>query len=123
MTVETVPDAGGAGVRLLRARGELDIVGATDLLGRVPELIDGASGVVLDLGPVTFLDSAGIRLVDRFARECGRRGLPFVAVAPPGGTPRRVLEIVGFGPPLVVDELVEALTLASQPGDAGRSVV
>jgi len=46
-----------------------------------------------------------------------------VAVAPPGGTPRRVLEIVGFGPPLVVDELVEALTLASQPGDAGRSVV
>jgi anti-anti-sigma factor len=123
MTLETVPGGGEAGVRVLRAGGELDIVGATDLLGRVVDLIEGASGVVLDLRPVTFLDSAGVRLVDRFARECGHRGVAFVAVAPLGGAPRRVLEIVGFGPPLVVDELEAALTSAARQGDAGQSAV
>src|SRR4051812_28795320 len=115
MTVETVAD-GTSGVRVLRARGELDIAAVPDLLGRVPELVEGADAVVLDLGPVTFLDSAGTRLVDRFARECGRRGAGFVAVAPPHRAARRVLDIVGFGPPLVADELSDAVIfLASRP--------
>jgi anti-anti-sigma factor len=117
MTVETVSDGGAAGVRLLRAAGELDVAGASALLECAGELVEGAAGVVLDLGPVSFLDSAGIRLVDRFARECGRRGIAFVAVAPAGGAPRRVLEIVGFGPPLVVDDLSVALAAVSpDPG-------
>jgi anti-anti-sigma factor len=112
MTVETVGD-GAAGVRVLRASGELDIAVAPELAARVPELVEGAAGVVLDLGPVTFLDSAGVRLVDRFARECARQDIRFVAVAPPHGRPRRVLEIVGFGPPLVVDELSAAVAAVS----------
>ena len=115
MTVETVPD-GPRGVRVLRASGELDIAVAPDLQARVPELVEGAAGVVLDLRPVTFLDSAGVRLVDRFAHECGRRDVAFVAVAPPRGAARRVLEIVGFGPPLVVDELSVAIASASPRG-------
>jgi hypothetical protein len=36
-----------------------------------------------------------------------------VAVAPPRGAARRILEIVGFGPPLVVDELSVAIASAS----------
>jgi anti-anti-sigma factor len=112
MTLETVLDGPG-GVRVLRATGELDIAVAPDLLVRVPELIEGAAGVVLDLRRVTFLDSAGVRLVDRFARECRRREVGFVAVAPPRGAARRILEIVGFGPPLVVDELSVAIASAS----------
>jgi anti-sigma B factor antagonist len=112
MTVETVGD-GPAGVRVLRASGELDIAVEPELVARVAELIEGAAGVVLDLTPVTFMDSAGIRLVDRFARECARRDVRFVAVAPAHGRARRVLEIVGFGPPLVVDELSAAIASAS----------
>jgi anti-anti-sigma factor len=112
MTVEAVP-GGPTGVRVLRAGGEIDVAAAPDLLARVVELVEGATGVVLDLGPVTFLDSAGTRLVDRFARECGLRDIGFVAVAPPGAVPRRVLEIVGFGPPLVVDELSTAIASVS----------
>jgi anti-sigma B factor antagonist len=112
MTVETVSD-GAAGVRLLRAGGELDIAVAPDLVGRVPELVEGAAGVVLDLRAVTFLDSAGIRLLDGFARECGRRRVGFAAVAPTRAGPRRILEIVGFGPPLIVEELSTAIESVS----------
>jgi anti-anti-sigma factor len=116
MTVETMCD-GPAGVRLLRAGGELDIAVAPELVGRIPELVAGATGVVLDLRPVTFLDSAGIRLLDGFARECGRRRIGFAAVAPTRAGPRRVLEIVGFGPPLIVEELSTAIDSVS-PGIA-----
>lgn len=112
VTIETVPE-GTDGVRVLRAEGELDVAVADLLLGRVPELVDGAAGVVLDLRPVSFLDSAGIRLLDRFARECGRRGVRFAAVAPVASSPRRVLEIVEFGPPLVVPDLATAVSSVS----------
>jgi anti-sigma B factor antagonist len=113
MTIETVSDAGAEAVRVLRADGELDVAVAPDLLARVPELVKGAGGVVLDLRTVTFLDSAGIRLLDRFARECGQCGVRFSAVAPERRGPRRILEIVGFGPPLVEDELSRAIDSAS----------
>ena len=69
----------------------------------------GAEAVVLDLTQVAFLDSSGVRLVNRFARACGGDGTPFRVVAPPGGITRRVLEIVGFGPPLVLDDLAAAV--------------
>jgi anti-sigma B factor antagonist len=105
----TVDVAGDHGPRVLRMRGELDIAVAPGLLPRVPDLVAGAPGVVLDLTAVTFLDSAGVRLVDRLARECGRVGVPFVVVATPGKTPARVLDIVGFGPPLVVADLAAGL--------------
>ena len=72
------------GARVLRMRGELDIAVAPGLLPRVPELVAGAAGVVLDLSAVTFFDSAGVRLVDRLARECGRVGVRFAVVATPG---------------------------------------
>ncbi len=100
-------DAAPGRVRVLRLTGELDVAVAPELIPRVPELVgdgDGA-GVLLDLTAVSFFDSAGVRLVDRLARECGRIGVSFVVVAPPGRPPARVLQIVGFGPPLVAGDL------------------
>ena len=111
----TVDVAGHSRTRVLRMRGELDIAVAPGLLPRVPELVAGAPGVVLDLAAVTFFDSAGVRLVDRLARECGRAGVPFAVVARPGTTPARVLQIVGFGPPLVTPDLAAGLDAVRDP--------
>ena len=111
----TVGVAGERGTRVLRMRGELDIAVAPDLLPRVPDLVSGAPGVVLDLTVVSFFDSAGVRFVDRLARECGRVGVPFAVVAAPGTTPARVLDIVGFGPPLVAADLAGALAAVRGP--------
>jgi len=106
LTFDVVADHGA---RVLRMRGELDIAVAPGLETQVPQLVAGATGLVLDLTAVTFFDSAGVRLVDRLARECGRLTVPFAVVARPGTTPARVLEIVGFGPPLVRADLAAAL--------------
>ena len=111
----SVDVAGDHGARVLRMSGELDIAVAPGLLPRVPELVAGAPGVVLDLAAVTFFDSAGVRLVDRLARECGRAGVPFAVVARPGTTPARVLQIVGFGPPLVAPDLAAGLEAVRDP--------
>jgi anti-anti-sigma regulatory factor len=75
---------------VLAAEGELDIVSVQPL--DVASLVAGASGVVLDLTRVTFFDSAATHLVDQLLRS----GVPARVVAPKGGLPHRVLEIVGM---------------------------
>lgn len=97
-----------SGVTVLCAAGEIDVASAHELLPTVPDLVAGASGVVLDLSDVTFFDSSGCRLVDRLARECGRVRAPFRVVAPPGSTSRQVLRIVGMVDGLACDSLGEA---------------
>ncbi len=109
-------DVGPGRVRVLRLTGELDVAVAPELIPRVPEFVEAAAGVVLDLTAVTFFDSAGVRLVDRLARESGRVGVPFVVVAAPGTPPARVLQIVGFGPPLVVGDLATGLAAVQDAG-------
>lgn len=113
VTVEVTP--AGDGARVLRMTGELDVATAPELQARVPELVEGAAGLVLDLAAVTFFDSSGVRMVDRFARECGRSGVAFAVVARPGTAPSRVLEIVGFGPPLVTADLAAGLAAVADP--------
>jgi anti-anti-sigma factor len=84
-----VSDSPG-GPRVLSAEGELDIVtaGALDAAA----LAAGASALVLDLSRVTFFDSAAVHFLDRLLRS----GVPVRVVAPKGGMPHRVLEIVGM---------------------------
>ena len=108
MTVEPMNEANGT-PRVLRAAGELEVGSVPRILPRIPELVGGATGVVLDLTEVTFLDSAGVRLVDRLGQECSHRQIPFRVVVPPDHRARRILEIVGFGPPMVADDLPAGL--------------
>ena len=115
MTLEPV-DSGVAGVRLLHPVGELDLTTAPPLLEDVQALVRGASGLVVDLSDVTFFDSAGIRLVDRFARECDRAGATFRVVAPPGSRCRRLLELVGMAGSVTSDDLAAAID-AVRPSD------
>lgn len=108
MTIEHVTSSDG-GLRVLRATGELDVLGVVPLLEQVPDLVKGATAVVLDLCDVSFFDSSGIRLVDHVSRACGEAGAGFRVVAPPGGRSRRVLELVGMSDGLAEDDLDAAL--------------
>ncbi len=71
--------------------------------------------MVLDLRAVGFFDSSGVRLVDRLARECARRGLQLRVVAPADAPARRVLELVGLAGALACDTEDEAVA-AVLPG-------
>ena len=108
MTVEHVTSSDG-GLRVLRASGELDVLGVTPLLESVDDLVKGAHAVVLDLSAVTFFDSSGVRLVDVLSRRSAEAGASFRVVAPPGSRSRRVLELVGLADELAEDDLDTAL--------------
>lgn len=110
MTVEVLRDDA---VRVLRISGDLDILIAPPLLDRVAGWVHGARAVVLDLSDVAFFDSSGVRLVDRFWRECGGAGAGLRVVAPHGGRARRVLEVVGMADRLVSEDLDGAVAALS----------
>lgn len=82
-------EAGDAVV--VRAEGELDLVGAPRLLKALPE--SGSSPVVLDLAAVTFMDSSGLRSLLEARQACSDAGRPF-AIARPSDAVARVLELV-----------------------------
>jgi anti-anti-sigma factor len=115
VTLEALPERPD-GVRLVCARGEIDVVVAPALIADLPGLLEGAMGVVLDLSGVTFFDSSGVRLVDRMTRECGLAATPLRVVAPPGTPTRRVLELVGLIDDLVTDDLSTALSAVQPTG-------
>ncbi|MEU6591613.1 ANTAR domain-containing protein [Streptomyces sp. NPDC046881] len=81
----------------LTARGEL-VHGCTDTLtGALAALPAGAARVDLDVSGVTFLDTAGLAVLDTLAAYGLRRGVPVRATGW-RGQPRRVLELVGLDP-------------------------
>lgn len=108
MTVEQIPPPAD-GVEVLALSGELDIASVPALADRIEALGRQAVRLVLDLTEVEFFDSAGVRLVDRLARDCARRGGCLRLVAPPGNRARRVLELVGLSDPLVCDDRAAAV--------------
>ena len=90
----TVEVAGDRGPRVLRMRGELDIAVAPALLPRVPDLVAGAPGVVLDLTAVTFLDSAALHVLFRIGRELARTGKQYGVVLAPSAHVAKTVEMV-----------------------------
>lgn len=107
MTIEPLPLDGG--VRVVRFSGELDFSTTAELVPELGGITEAAEAVILDLTAVSFFDSSGVRLVDHVARSCAHAGVAFRAVAPAGGVPRRVLEIVGLADSLTSLDLEAAL--------------
>jgi anti-sigma B factor antagonist len=83
------------GVVTLSAQGELDLPAAPELETRLGEVAgSGATGLVVDLAGVTFLDSAGINALLKGRRLADAHGLQF-QVSNATGLVRQVLEITG----------------------------
>ena len=106
-----IPDAGlriGTSERdgwtVLVLEGELDLAEAGDATRALAAAAEGASlGVEADLTGLGFLGSTGIRvLIDASADALGR-GLGF-RVVPGGGPARRIIDLLGVGERLGVDE-------------------
>ncbi|MGZ4359289.1 MAG: STAS domain-containing protein [Gaiellaceae bacterium] len=82
---------GDASLRVARLSGEIDISNAAAVEKRLRELLDD-SAAVLDLSGLSYLDSAGIRLLFRLGEALrGRLRLVLGERSPV----RRVLEIAG----------------------------
>lgn len=85
-----------AGYQTLRLVGEIDLANASDTYGRVSELIDECQRtIVLDLDPIDYIDSAGLKSLLRLGDDLRRTNRRLAFVASPSGISRRVLELTG----------------------------
>jgi len=81
------------GVPIVRIRGEIDLSNADAVLASIEAARDeDAPGLIVDLQALDYLDSAGVRLLFRASRSVGASGR-FVAIVPPDGPARRVLDL------------------------------
>jgi anti-anti-sigma factor len=85
------------GVVVAGISGEIDLSNAAEitdaLLGGVP---NEALGLVIDLSGVSYLDSAGVRMLAELDHRLGWRAQVLRVVAPEAWRNRRVLEIAGL---------------------------
>ena len=70
-------DRNGEGT-IVHARGEIDAFTSASLGQCLQQAIQNSRGdITLDLSEVTFIDGAGLRLLERCQRDCRDRGLSF----------------------------------------------
>ncbi|MFB9180312.1 STAS domain-containing protein [Dactylosporangium sucinum] len=97
------------GCEVVQLLGEIDNASAGLVERDVLLSVRAATGVVVDLTPTTFLDSAGLRCLDRLVTAFTNRGAPVRIAAPPDGMVRFTLDLVGMLPDLLAENVDEAL--------------
>lgn len=81
-----------------RLSGDIDLSNVDELGRQVEQAVSNrARGLVLDLSGVTYLDSAGLRLVFGLARRLGDRQQRLRLVVPDNSRIRRVLTLAAVG--------------------------
>ena len=81
-------------VEVIELHGEVDFAIADDVREALCATV--ANVVVVDLGPVEFLDSAGLRALDRANRELRVAGRTLALVAPPSSRAAFTFRVAGF---------------------------
>jgi anti-sigma B factor antagonist len=106
---------GSEGADIVRLSGELDMANADQLAGALEAA--SAPRVVLDLEGLAYLDSAGIRAIDRAYRELAESGRVLAVVASRDSRAGWTFRVAGFGAGLVVESLEAGLGRSSSAGD------
>jgi len=93
LTTESHGDA----VVVVHIEGEVDMSNADPLATRLRGLLTNRSvALVVDLGPTTYLDSSGIRLLFEVADDLRRRQQQLHIVLPEASPIRRVITLTGM---------------------------
>jgi anti-sigma B factor antagonist len=101
------------GCEIVELLGDVDHANADVVERDVLTATRAAAGVVIDLTGVTFLDSAGLRCLDRLVTAFRHRRAPVRVVAPQESVVRFTLELIDFLPDLLattVDGAIADLT-------------
>jgi anti-anti-sigma factor len=110
------------GVMIASLKGEIDLSNATEitdaLLGGVP---NEALGLVIDLSEVSYLDSAGVRMLAELDHRLGWRAQALRVVAPETSRSRRVLVIAGLERVLSLETSVDAARTSVEGSDRSRN--
>ncbi len=101
-----------AGLGIVEAKGEIDMATAGIVRQAITDLIaDGCVDLVLDLGPLTFIDSTGLGVIVGARKKAEHLGGSFVVVCT---HPRilRLLDITGLSQAMPVHATVAAAVAA-----------
>jgi anti-sigma B factor antagonist len=97
------------GLRIVVIDGDVDLASARDLMGEIrSEVPADASGLILDLSNVRYLDSTGVSLLLDLHRSLVSRRQIFVVVLPRTSHLWRVFEITGLPSILKICESLAA---------------
>ncbi|MFI5938587.1 STAS domain-containing protein [Actinoplanes sp. NPDC051494] len=108
MTEQWVTFAKMGTADLVRLAGEIDLANAPEI-GREIVRQTGRSGAVLiDLTAVSFLDSAGVRLLDALVGDLDEAGTPIRLVVGETGAARMTLQLCAFRDDLLATDLERA---------------
>ncbi len=103
------------GVVVLAVRGEVDMANATDVSTRLLSASGDGSSIVLDLGELTYIDSAGIRMLFDLSEQLGRDQRQLVLAVGHDAPVRRALEITKLDTLVAVASSLTAAVEAATP--------
>jgi anti-sigma B factor antagonist len=96
------------GVVVIRLSGEIDMANAPRIGREMVLNLADAGAVLIDLTEVTFLDSAGVRLLDVLLGDLEDRGTPVRFVVDTDGAARKTLELCAFRDELLATDVKQA---------------
>jgi anti-sigma B factor antagonist len=108
MTDQWVTFARHGTAELVRLTGEIDLANAPDIGRAIVQHTTAAGAVLIDLTKVSFLDSAGVRLLDALVGDMNQSGIPFRLVVGEQGAARMTLQLCAFRDDLLATDLDRA---------------
>jgi anti-sigma B factor antagonist len=93
---------------VVRLTGEIDLSNAHEIGRAIARHTSAAGAVLIDLTRVSFLDSAGVRLLDALAGDMSDTGTPFRLVVGERGAARMTLTLCAFRDDLLATDLDRA---------------
>jgi len=95
-------------VRVVHVEGDVDLARAPALREELRRSVGNDSrGLVVDLGEVRYLDSAGVNVLFEVSEDLAARGLRLAVVVPDGSLLDRVIELVDLRSAATVARTVE----------------
>ncbi|MEV6306731.1 STAS domain-containing protein [Actinoplanes sp. NPDC051861] len=108
MTDQWVSFSQRGAAELIHLKGEIDLANANDIGRAIVAHATDADAVLIDLTAVSFLDSAGVRLLDFIVGDLSDRGTPIKLVVGERGAARMTLQLCSFRSDLLATDLERA---------------
>jgi anti-sigma B factor antagonist len=108
MTDQWVTFSRHGAAELVRLAGEIDLANAHDIGRAIAKHTTAAGAVLIDLTAVSFMDSAGVRLLDALVGDMSQSGTPFRLVVGEHGAARMTLQLCAFRDDLLATDLDRA---------------
>jgi anti-sigma B factor antagonist len=108
MSHDTVRCTRRGSASIVTLSGEIDLANAPTIGREIVAVVQGDGAVLIDLTAVSFLDSAGVRLLDALVGDLDDHGRPIRFVVGEAGPARMTLQLCAFRDDLLATDLDKA---------------